>query len=565
MRRSVLDMRCSADPVSARLRVVTDQDFDFIIVGSGFGGSVSAMRLAEKGYSVCVLERGKRFHATDFPRTNWDLRRFLWMPALKLFGIQNMSLFKNVLVLSGTGVGGGSLVYANTLLEPGDAFYEAPVWAGLAHWKDELAPHYATARRLLGVTRNPHLTLIDEKLREVAVDMGKGDTFHAVDVGVYFGDESKAGTFVADPFFGGAGPERAGCVQCGGCMVGCRYGAKNTLDKNYLYFAEKLGAKVMPETNVVDVRALEGGGYGVHTERSTAWFAKDPKVLTAKNVVLSAGVLGTVNLLLKCKESGSLPRLSDQLGFEVRTNSEALVGVTSRSPADDYSRGIAITSGIYPDERTHVEPVRYSSGSSFMRLLAAPMADAGTRITRPLRMLAATLFHPMDTLRLLVNTRWAESSIILLVMQDLDNKMRMKLGRSLFTLFRRRLTTEVSAADTVPSYIAAGHIVARALAKKIDGIPLSAVNEVMMQIPTTAHILGGAGIGQDRDHGVVDANHEVWDHPGLYVCDGSVVPANLGVNPSLTITAMTERAMSKIASKAGAILRELPVQARAAS
>jgi cholesterol oxidase len=537
-------------------------DFDYVIVGSGFGGSVSALRLAEKGYSVCVIERGKRFGPADYAKTNWNLRRYLWLPALKLFGIQNMSLFKNVLVLSGTGVGGGSLVYANTLLEPGDAFYGSPVWADLADWRAELAPHYRTARRILGVTKNPHLTVVDEKLREVAFEMGRGDTFHSVDVGVYFGEEGKSGTYVKDPFFGGAGPDRAGCTQCGGCMVGCRFGAKNTLDKNYLYFAEKLGATVLPETNVRDLRALPDGGYDVEVERSTAWFAKNRRTIRARNVVLSAGVLGTVNLLLRCKERG-LPKLSDRLGCEVRTNSEALLGVTSRNRNVDFSRGIAITSGIYPDDRTHVEPVRYSSGSSFMRTLAAPMADAGTRLTRPLRMLAATLFHPLDTLRLLFNTRWAETSIILLVMQDLDSKMKMKLGRGLFTLFRRRLTTEVAPDQQIPSYIEPGHVVARALAKKIDGIPLSAVNEVMLQIPTTAHILGGSAIGKDREHGVVGPNHEVFGYPGLYVCDGSVVPANLGVNPSLTITAMTERAMSLIVPKEGA-LRDLPAAARAA-
>jgi cholesterol oxidase len=537
-------------------------DFDYVVVGSGFGGSVSALRLAEKGYSVCVVERGKRFGPADYAKTNWNLRRYLWMPALKLFGIQNLSLFKNVLVLSGAGVGGGSLVYANTLLEPGDAFYASPVWADLADWRAELAPHYRTARRILGVTRNPHLTIVDEKLREVAEEMGRGETFHPVDVGVYFGEEGKAGTYVKDPFFDGAGPDRAGCTQCGGCMVGCRFGAKNTLDKNYLFFAEKLGAEVLPETLVRDLRPLPDGGYEVHVERSTAWFAKARRTIRARNVVLSAGVLGTVNLLLRCKER-ALPKLSDRLGCEVRTNSEALLGVTSRDRSLDLSRGIAITSGIYPDARTHVEPVRYPSGSSFMRTLAAPMADAGTRLTRPLRMLAATLFRPLDTLRLLFNTRWAESTVILLVMQDLDNKMKMKLGRGLFTLFRRRLTTEVAKDQEVPSYIEPGHVVARALAKKIDGIPQSAVNEVMLQIPTTAHILGGSAIGPDRERGVVGPNHEVFGYPGLYVCDGSVVPANLGVNPSLTITAMTERAMSLIAPKGA--LRELPAAARGAT
>ncbi|MBS2028667.1 MAG: GMC family oxidoreductase [Deltaproteobacteria bacterium] len=540
----------------------TDFDYDFAVVGSGFGGSVSALRLAEKGYSVAVLERGKRFGPNDFAKTNWDLRKYLWLPALKMFGIQNMALFKNVLVLSGTGVGGGSLVYANTLLEPTDAFFNSPQWSDLADWRKELAPHYATAKRMLGVTRNPHLTNVDQKLREVAQEMGKGESFHPVDVAVFFGKEGEAGKTVNDPFFGGAGPARAGCVQCGGCMVGCRYNAKNTLDKNYLFFAEKLGAQIIPETNVVDLKPIPGGGFEVHTEKSTSWFG-EKKVIRARNVVLSAGVLGTVNLLLKCKTSGSLPELSDQLGHEVRTNSEALVGLTTRDKKQDFSQGIAITSGFFPEPNTHVEPVRYPSGSSFMRTLAAPMADAGNWFTRPMKMLAATVFHPIDSLRLLFNGRWAESTIILLVMQDIDNKMRFKLGRNLFTLFRKRMTTDTSGSLKVPSYIAAGHVVARALAQKVDAIPQSAVNEVMLQIPTTAHILGGCGIGKDPSHGVIDTNHQVFNYPGLYVCDGSVIPANLGVNPSLTITAMSERAMSKVPVKD--TLRDLPPQARPAN
>ena len=537
-------------------------DVDFAVVGSGFGGSVSALRLAEKGYSVVVLERGKRYGTDDFAKTNWNLRRYLWLPSLKLFGIQNMSLFKNVLILSGTGVGGGSLVYANTLLEPGERFYEASGWRELADWRKELAPHYATAKRMLGVTRNPHLTNVDEKLREVVAELGRAESFHPVDVGVYFGEPGKEGRYVPDPFFGGQGPERAGCVQCGGCMVGCRYGAKNTLMQNYLYFAEKLGVQIRAETAVTELRPLPGGGYAVHTERSTAWWAKDKKVLRARNVVLSAGVLGTVNLLLACKASGALPHLSEKLGHGVRTNSEALVGLTTRDRTQDFSRGIAITSGFYPDADTHIEPVRYPKGSDFMRLLAAPMADAGTRITRPLKMLLATVAHPLDSLRLLFNTHWAQSSVILLVMQTLDNQMRLVRGRNLFTLFRKRMTTQVDPSQEVPSYIAVGHQVARMLAKKVNAIPQSAVNEVMLQIPTTAHVLGGCGIGKDKDTGVIDVNHQVFDYPGLYVCDGSVIPANLGVNPSLTITAMSERAMGQIAPQAE--LLPLPDPARAA-
>lgn len=531
---------------------LTQFDYDFIIVGSGFGGSVSALRLAEKGYKVCVLERGKRFRDEDFARSNWDLRRYLWLPLLKCFGIQNMSLFKNVLVLSGAGVGGGSLVYANTLLQPSDEFFKAPIWKDLADWKSELAPHYATARKMLGVTTNTSLTFVDQTMKVVADEMGRGDTFKPSEVGVFFGEPGKT---VPDPYFGGQGPERTGCINCGGCMVGCRYGSKNTLVKNYLYFAEKKGVEIIPERQVTDVRPLEGGGYELETERSTAWFAKDRRVMRARRVVLSAGVLGTVNLMLRCKHvTQSLPRLSDRLGHEIRTNSEALVGVTQLDAPRvkrDYSKGIAITSIFHPDDHTHIEPVRYSAGSDFMRLLAAPMADAGTRLTRPLKMLWAILTHPVSFFRLVTNRDWASTTVIFLVMQTLDTKMRFKLGRNLFTLFRKKMTTAPEGGSmAIPSYIPIGHQVARSFAKKVGGVPQSAVNEVVLNIPTTAHILGGCAIGPDAERGVIDSNHQVFGYEGLYVCDGSTIPANLGVNPSLTITAMTERAMSRVPKKA---------------
>lgn len=532
---------------------MNNYDYDFLIVGSGFGGSVSAMRLSEKGYKVGILERGKRFKPQDYAKTNWQIRKYLWMPLLKCFGIQNMSLFKNVLILSGSGVGGGSLVYANTLLEPGEGFYQSPNWKDLADWRKELEPHYATAKKMLGVVRNPHLNSVDRNLKEVAREMGRDSTFTPVDVGVFFGSPGDEGKSFPDPYFGGQGPARNACKLCGACMVGCQHNAKNTLDKNYLYFAEKNGAEIISESLVTDIKplkALDGtDGYEVYVKDSTKWFDARPRVLKTRNLVLSAGVLGTVDLLLKCRENGSLPNLSDYLGTNVRTNSEALIGVTTKDKQADFSHGIAITSGFYADPVTHIEPVRYPKGSSFMRLLAAPMADQGNFITRPLKMLLATLLHPIDTLRLVFNTRWAESTIILLVMQTLDNKMQFKRGRNLFTLFRKKMTTAVDPDQRVPSYIAIGHTVARALAKKINGIPQSAVNEVMLQIPTTAHILGGCGIGSDKHHGVIDSNHRVFGYKNLYVCDGSVIPANLGVNPSLTITAMTERCMSLIPKK----------------
>ncbi len=537
-----------------------EYDYDFIIIGSGFGGSVSAMRLAEKGYSVCVIERGKRFSPEDYPKTNWDIRRYLWFPLFKCFGIQNLSLFKNILVLSGTGVGGGSLVYANTLLQPGKEFFESPVWKDLADWKNELEPFYGVAKKMLGVVTNPKLTFIDEKLRECAKELGKENTFKPSEVGVFFGDPGKK---VPDPYFGGAGPERSGCIYCGGCMVGCRHLAKNTLDKNYLYFAEKMGAKILPETNVKNLRPLDREGYEVEIETSTAWFRKNPRKLRAKRVIVAAGVLGTVHLLLKCKNvTKTLPKLSPRLGHDVRTNSEALIGVTTRKYRSEIncSEGVAISSIFHPDDHTHIEPVRYPRGSDFMRLLAGPMVDGTSHanwILRPIKFCWTLLIRPFETLKLLLNFRWAETTVIFLVMQTLDNKMQFRLGRNLFTLFGKRMTTKPEVGSRkIPSYIPVGHQVARAFAEKVDGIPQSAVNEVLLNIPTTAHILGGCGIGASPETGVIDISHEVFGYSGLYICDGSVIPANLGVNPSLTITALTERAMSRIRSKCGQKINE---------
>lgn len=526
-------------------------DADYIIIGSGFGGSVSALRLAEKGYSVLVLEQGKRFRDSDFARTNWDLKRYLWMPLIRCFGIQRMTLFRNVLILSGAGVGGGSLVYANTLLEPGHEFFAAPIWKDLADWRAELAPHYETAKRMLGVTRNPILSFADQVLRDCATELGREETFRPTDVGVFFG---KSGETVSDPYFGGAGPPRTGCTACGACMVGCRHGAKNTLEKNYLYFAEKLGARIEAETSVTRIEPLgaasgataDGGeGYLVTVERSTAWWKRPTRrQLRARHLVVSAGVLGTVRLLLRARDlHKTLPRLSSQLGSAVRTNSEALVGVTELNPPPehDYTRGVAISSVFHPDETTHIEVVRYPSGSGFMRLLAAPMADGAHRILRPLRMLATSLLHPLQTLRLITTQDWAAKSTILLVMQNIDNRMRLRL---------RRIGTLTTAFDAghvhIPSYIAVANKVARLFARQVNGIPQSTVNEVVLNIPTTAHILGGCPIGKDILNGVVSSDQKVFGYQNLWVCDGSTIPANLGVNPSLTITAMTERAMSLV-------------------
>jgi cholesterol oxidase len=524
--------------------------FDFVVIGSGFGGSVSAMRLSEKGYRVLVLERGKRYRAEDFPSTNWNIFKFLWLPAARCFGIMGLNFLDDILILNGSGVGGGSLVYASTHLEPSDRFYEDVEWSALADWKAELAPHFTTANRMLGVTHNPRLGLADEILYDIAVELGREATFAPTPVAIYFGEP---GQTVPDPFFGGEGPDRTGCSFCGGCMVGCRHGAKNTLDKNYLYFAEKYGAEIRPESQVVDIRPLaigqrDGARYEVIYEQTTGWLRKRRFAVRAQNVVVAAGVLGTTDLLLRCRdETGSLPLLSSHVGKLVRSNSEALMGVTAREANGDFSQGIAITSHFWVDEVTSVEPVRYPRGSSLMRNLAVPLVDLeGSAWTRLWRFVRYGLQHPYDLLKVRLLPDWARDSTILLVMQTLENRMHLKRGRSIWTLGRRGLVSERDATLPIPAVVEAGRAVVERFAARINGIPQSTINEVLLNTASTAHILGGCGIGASDEDGVVDVNQQVFNYPGLYVADGSVIPANLGVNPSLTITAMAERAMSKI-------------------
>ncbi len=524
--------------------------FDFVVIGSGFGGSVSAMRLSEKGYRVLVLERGKRYRPQDFPKTNWNIFKFLWLPAARCFGIMGLNFLDDILILNGSGVGGGSLVYASTHIEPSDHFYQDVEWSALADWKAELAPHFATANRMLGVTRNPHFGLADEILYDIAVEMGREATFAPTPVAIFFGEPEQT---VPDPYFGGEGPDRTGCNFCGGCMVGCRHDAKNTLDKNYLYFAEKYGAEIRPECQVVDIRPLplgqaDGARYEVVYERTTDWLRKRRFAVRAQNVVVAAGVLGTVDLLLRCRdETRSLPLLSEHVGKLVRSNSEALMGVTAREENGDFSEGIAITSHFWVDEVTSVEPVRYPRGSSLMRHLAVPLVDLeGGAWTRLWRFVRYGLQRPYDLLKVRFLPDWARDSTIVLVMQTLENRMHLKRGRSIWTLGRHGLVSERDATLPIPAVVEAGRAVVERFAARINGIPQSTINEVLLNTPSTAHILGGCGIGASDEHGVVNVNHEVFNYPGLYVADGSVIPANLGVNPSLTITAMAERAMSKI-------------------
>jgi cholesterol oxidase len=537
--------------------------YDFVVIGSGFGGSVSAMRLAEKGYRVLVLERGRRYDDQDFARTNWIFWKYLWLPALRCFGILQFSPFRDVLVLHGSGVGGGSLGYANVLMQPDDRLFAAPGWKHLADWKAVLQPHYETARRMLGAAVNPRLWPADETLAQIAGEIGRRHTFHPVTVGVFYGDPLQAGQPVPDPYFGGQGPERAGCIHCGACMVGCRYNAKNTLVKNYLYFAEKWGAQVWAECEARDVRPLppeqarasgQAARYEVVYRRTSAWFFRPERRVRARHVVFAAGALGTQRLLFRCRDvTASLPKISARLGQVVRTNSEALLGVTSRGRQIDYSQGIAITSIFNPDDVTAIEPVRYPAGSSLMRFLAAPLIEASSSlVARFLKTAGTILRHPLDLARTHLLPGWAQRTTILLVMQTEDNQLRLRLGRHWLTLFRRALVSESDAAKKIPSQIDVGHRITRLFAGRVGGIPAGTVNEGLLNVPMTAHILGGCPIGLDDREGVVGLDCQVHNYPGLYVVDGSIVPANPGVNPSLTITALAEYAMSRIPAREGA-------------
>ena len=536
--------------------------YDYVIVGSGFGGSVSALRLTEKGYSVLVMERGKRFRDHDFARTSWNVFRYLWLPAMRCFGIFQMRLFRHVLVLQGSGVGGGSLMYANVLMQPSDKIFENPSWKHLADWKKELLPHYDTARRMLGVTRNPRLFPADHIIQEISTELGTEATFHPTDVGVFFGEPGKEGVAYPDPYFGGEGPERLACQYCGACMVGCRYNSKNTLPKNYLYFAEKWGAETLPESHVHDVRPLpesqpDGARYEVIYSRTTAWLVKPERKVRARNVILSAGALGTMGLLFKCRDtSGSLPRISQKLGTMVRTNSESLLGATSKNWKTDYSKGIAITSIFMADDVTAIEPVRYNAGSSLIRFLAGPLVEFGGGVLASLvRTTIKVLLHPWEFVRTHILPGWAQRTTILLVMQTEDNRIKMRLGRNFFTLWKKGLLTQPDDVNTIPSHIPVGHQVARMFARRINGIPAGSINEAMFNIPVTAHILGGVPFGLSDQDGVVDLDCQVHNYPGLYVVDGSIMPANPGVNPSLTITALAEYAMQRVAPKSDAKVR----------
>jgi cholesterol oxidase len=524
-------------------------DHDVVVVGSGFGGSVAALRLSEKGYDVLVYEAGRRFADDEHARTSWDLPRYLWAPRLGWYGVQRIHKLPHVLVLAGAGVGGGSLNYANTLYRPPSAFYRSGPWAEVADWERELAPHYDTAERMLGVVVNDVEGPVEQAMRLTAEDLGVADTFRHVPIGVFLPTPTvPAGRTVADPYFGGAGPARTACTGCGNCMVGCRVGAKNTLVKNYLHLAEARGARIEALRTVTRVEPLHPGsperGWRVTTRRTgrpgLGGLRRHARTVTCRDVVLAAGAWGTQSLLLRMRASGVLPDLPAALGTMTRTNSEALVGaVTDRVPEQDLTRGPAITTSFHPDADTHVENVRYGPGSDAMGLLATLLVDGGGRWPRPLRYLGQAVRHPVPWLRSLSVRRWSRRAVIGLVMQTRDN--------SLTTSWRRgRLTSTQGHGEPNPTWIPVAHVAVRRLAERLQEVtgvrtrPNGTVVDVL-DVPMTAHFLGGCPIGADPERSVLDARQQVHGHPGLHVVDGSAISANLGVNPSLTITAQAER------------------------
>ncbi len=517
-------------------------DFDYVIIGSGFGGSVSALRLSEKGYKVLVIEKGKWYKDNDFPKTNWNLKKWLWEPKAKLYGFFKMTFLNHVTILSGVGVGGGSLTYANTLPIPKKRFFNSGSWAELNNWETELKPFYDTAYKMLGAAINPKLFEADLAVKKIAKAIGKENNFEAAKVSVYFGESGKT---VKDPYFDGKGPDRTGCIHCGACMTGCRYNAKNTLDKNYLHLAQQLGAEILAEKEVFDISPLGeiDGSEGYKVEFKSSIGKRNKEIITAKGIIFSGGVIGTVPLLLKLKEK-SLPYLSDMVGCNVRTNNESLMVVTSTDKKPkDYSKGLAIGSILHTDENSHLEPVRNGEGSSFSRVLAVPTVHHKYLIIRLLGIIGLAIKHPVKFIRTLFVTNYSKRTTVLLFMQTLDSTLRIKLGK----ITKRK--TEKENGPKPNAFIPEALILGKKYGELVNGIPYANFTDVLLGTPTTAHILGGSVMGVDAVKGVIDKDNKVFGYQNMMVCDGSMISANPGVNPSLSITAITEYAMSKIIEK----------------
>jgi cholesterol oxidase len=527
------------------------QTFDVVVIGSGFGGSVSALRLREKGYSVAVLEAGRRFADKDFPKTSWRLNKFLYAPYFGLFGIQRIHALPDVLILAGAGVGGGSLVYANTLYQPGDAYFNDKQWASITNWKQELEPWFDQARRMLGVTENPYFSNSDQAMKDVAEEMGVGHTFQMAPLGVFFGEGS--GITSKDPFFGGLGPDRNGCMQCGSCMTGCMFNAKNTLPKNYLGLAESAGAEVFPLTTATKIEQLPDGRWKISAKKSNVPFGLARNTFYAKEVIVAAGTYNSQKLLHRMKDSGVLPSISDHLGELSRTNSEALTGAMMKNTDIDFSQGSAITSSFFPDEHTHIEPVRYGKGSNLMGLMQTIMTDGFSSKLRRRQWWKSFFANPTLLKSVLDVRKWSQRTVIALTMQNVDSFISVKPKRSWFGW---HLTSTNDPEHPNATYIPAANEVVRRIAEKHGGIAGGHVGD-LIDAPFTAHFVGGCVIGKDSTSGVIDPYHRVWNYPTLHIVDGSTITANLGVNPSLTITAQAERALSLWPNKGELDLRPL--------
>ncbi len=521
---------------------MTELDFDYVIIGSGFGGSVSALRLAEKGYKILVIEKGKWYKDKDFPRTNWNLKKWLWEPKAKLHGFFKMTFLNHVTILSGVGVGGGSLTYANTLPIPKKKFFNSGSWSALNNWESELKPFYDIAYKMLGAATNPILFEADLAIKKIAENIGKAHYFEAAKVGVFFGEPGKT---VKDPYFNGKGPDRTGCIHCGACMTGCRHNAKNTLDKNYLYLAQQLGTRILAEKEVYNVETLgkDNGSDGYKISFESSIGKKNKGNITARSVVFSGGVIGTIPLLLKLKEK-SLPNLSNMVGRNIRTNNESLMLVTSteKNPKD-YSKGLAIGSILHTDENSHLEPVIYGEGSSFFRILSVPLIHHKYLIFRLIGILILVFKNPLRFIKTIFTKNYSKRTTVLLFMQTLDSTLRLKLGK----ITKRKTEKEIGAKPN--AFIPEALTLGKKFGKLVKGIPYANLVDILLGTPTTAHILGGSVMGKDASTGVIDKNNHVFGYKNMFVCDGSMISANPGVNPSLSITAITELAMSKISKK----------------